>query len=552
MADFSLFNRNLVALGTRHPELSTILPDIPANPDLTMINSRKGPLVPVLHRDGHSFPMHSRFDPVSEGKRLAGEAAEGYLIAFGLGAAYHLQALLVKRTVTGLMIVEKDLTLLRGILESIDLTGLLSDSRVLLVVNPSPEELSRLVLDRYLPVLYGDLGSITLRSRWDSDPDWFSQRAEVLRGLPEALGRDFTVQTRFGRRWFVHTIRNLRRSEEVGTLLPPARELLITAAGPSLERQLPEIIERHSNGATLLATDTSLPLLLTRGITPDIVLSIDCQVVSYHHFLKKLPESTVLVLDLASPPVITRQTDKILFFSSGHPFSLYLNRLYRPFPILNLSGGNVTHAAVSLARAAGADEVHLYGADFSYPFGQPYARGTYLYPYFQSRSGRTGGSEDYFWKFIDKSHNRRESNGDLWRIRTSFMDHYRESLEEAIESMSLNLIPAAGSGVPIRHRKKPGHTPAGEGRRVLPTLSAGPVTVGWKDFLEDYAGRLEALPPLNGPPQDYLAELGTENRQAWATLLPSAATFRTASPDGPSAVEAARKWTLKQIRITPR
>ncbi len=507
--------------------------------------------VPILHRNGRPFPMHSRFDPVSEGKRLAGEAPEGYLIAFGLGGAYHLNALLDKRTVTGLMVIEKDPTLLRGILENIDLTRLLSDSRALLLVDPSPEELSKIVLDRYLPVLYGDLGSITLRSRWDADSSWFSARAEALRGIPETLGRDFTVQTRFGRRWFVHTILNLSRTEEVRTLLPPARRLLVTAAGPSLQQQLPEIRKRHSDGATLLATDTSLPLLASEGIIPDIVLSIDCQVVSYHHFLKGLPKSTILVLDLASPPVLTRLSDKILFFSSGHPFSLYLNRLYRPFPILDLSGGNVTHAAASLAQALGAGEVHLYGADFSYPFGQPYARGTYLYPYFQSRSFRTTSSENFFWKFILDSRPRREVNGESWRLRTSSMDHYRESLENAVDSMDFQLIPAEGSGVTIRSYSDQSIKKQ-QNDSFIPVLSAGPVTIGWKEFLSDYSRRLKALPPLNGPPQDYLAELGIENRQAWATLLPSAATFRDVAPDGPAAVEAARKWTLNRISRVPR
>lgn len=552
MAEFSFLDRNLIALSTRHPDLASKLSRVSSHPDLSFIESRQGPLVPVLERDNRPFPMHSRFDPVSEGRRLAENSSEGYLVAFGLGGGYHLTPLLEKRTLTGMMIVEKDLSLIRGILERMDLTAMLSDSRVILIVDPSPEDLAWLILDRYLPVLYGNLSSITLRSRWDADPEWFSLRGDALKGLPEELGRDYTVQTRFGRRWFVHTMLNLSRSEKVRAVLPPSRRLLITAAGPSLQGQLPEIRKRQSAGATLLATDTSLPLLVSEGIQPDMVLSIDCQVVSYHHFLKGLPKSTVLILDLASPPVLTRQTDNILFFSSGHPFSLYLNRLYRPFPILDLSGGNVTHAAMSLARAAGAREVRLYGADFSYPSGQPYARGTYIYPYFQSKSLRTEGSESYFWKFIDKSRPRRESAGDIWRWRTASMDHYREALEKAVDLMKINLLPAEGNGVPINPGSGSSSVDRRESERFLPMLAAGPVTIGWEDFLEDYARRLEALPPLNGPPQDYLEDLGTENRQAWATLLPSAATFRGQVENGPAAVEEARKWTLERIRRIPR
>ncbi len=548
MSENGILDRNLLALSARHPELAQKLSSASSYPDLEIIESRKGPPVPVLRRDGRPFPMHSRFDPEAEGGRLADSAPEGFLIAFGLGGAYHLKPLLKKRTMTGLLIVEKDLSLLRGILEGIDLTRLFTDSRVLLIMNPSPDELIRFVLDRYLPVLYGNLGSLSLRSRFDADPEWFTERADALRGIPESLGRDYTVQTRFGRRWFVHTLANLPTSERTGAVLPPSERFIITAAGPSLHKQLPRIRALHRGGAVLLATDTSLPFLISEGETPDIVLSIDCQIVSYHHFLKGLPRKTLLLLDLASPPVLTRMTDRVLFFASGHPFSLYLNRLYRPFPILDLSGGNVTHAAVSLARAAGAGEIHLFGADFSYPMGRPYAKGTYLYPYFQSRSARTGGSEDSFWRFINSSRPRRESSGGSWRLRTASMDHYRESLEKTISSPDANVVQEDGDGVPLRTSgASRTHAPSSRGK-FASLLSAGKASVGWKEFLKGYVGRLESLPPLNGPPQDYLADLCTEDRQAWATLLPSAATFRGNAEDGPKAVEEARKWTLDRIR----
>lgn len=549
MSDKGILDRNLLALSARHSELARSLSSAAPFPKLEIIESRKGPLVPVLLRDGRPFPMHSRFDPEAEGRRLADSAPDGFLVAFGLGGAYHLKPLLEKQTMTGLLIVEKDLAFLKGILEHIDLTRLFADSRVLLVMNPSPDELVRTILDRYLPVLYGNLGSLSLRSRFDSEPEWFTERADALRGIPESLGRDYTVQTRFGRRWFVHTLANLPTSERTGTVLPPSEKFIITAAGPSLHSQLPRIRALHREGAVLLATDTSLPYLLSEGPAPDIVLSIDCQLVSYHHFFKGLPKRTLLLLDLASPPILTRLTDRFLFFASGHPFSLYLNRLYRPFPILDLSGGNVTHAAVSLARAAGAGEIHLFGADFSYPMGNPYAKGTYLYPHFQSRSTRITGSENAFWSFVNASHPHREKTNTSWRFRTASMDHYRESLEKTLSSLDINIVQEQGEGVPLISTGKSGpHKPSPHGKFTT-LISAGKASVGWKEFLDDYVGRLESLPPLNGPPQDYLSDLCIEDKQAWATLLPSAATFRETSENGPKAVEEARQWTLNRIRM---
>jgi len=548
MADNSLLNQNLLSLRTRHPDLAQHLSHTQPCENLSVMKSRKGPPIPVLKRAGRVFPMHSRIDPVAEGRRIAQGAPEGYLVAFGLGAAYHLNPLVDSDTLTGLLIVESSDAIVRGLMEFIDLRNLFSDSRVILLVNPSPELLVKTVLNRYLPVLYGNLGSITLRSRWDANPEWFSPRARAMQGLPEALGKDYTVQTRFGRRWFVHTLANLERSERVGAVIPPSQRILITAAGPSLEDQLPKLRKMQADGATLLATDTALPMLASSGIIPDIVLSIDCQAISYHHFLRGLPQKTALILDLASPPVLTRMTDNILFIASGHPFSLYLNRFYRPFPILDLSGGHVTYAAVSLARATGAQQVYLFGADFSYPSGQPYAKNTYLYPYFQSKSTRLNGSENSFYSFIWKSRPRRERKPDGWLWRTSSMDHYRESLEQAVSMMECDCHPIAGRGIPIRFADKASAHSENEHKEVLTMLSTGAISKKWPDFLEDYQLRISQLPPLNGPPQDYLEYLDTENRQAWATLLPTAATFRNESPNGPAAVEKSRRWTLARIQ----
>ncbi len=543
MSDNSIFNRNLIALGMRHTNLVSRIILASGKFELQFTMSRSKLPVPVIIRNGRPFPLHSRFDPKAEGRRLSEDAPDGYLIAFGLGGAYHLMPLLEKASMTGLIIVEADICLVRGILEMIDMTSLFADPRVSLLVDTTPETLKKFILDHYLPVLYGNLASINLRSRWDSKTKWFAEQASILRELPESLGRDYLAQTMFGRRWFVNTVTNLKRSEQINYRLPPTKKLLITAAGPSLQDQLDTVRKLKGDGAVLLATDTSLPLLLSRKIAPDIVLSIDCQIVSYHHFFQKLPKETALILDLASPPVLTRLTDRILFYSSGHPFSLYLNQLYRTFPIINITGGNVTYAAAAFAGISGAQEVRLFGGDFSFPNGRPYAAGTYLFPYFQSQSTRLSCAETLFWQFIINYEPRREWNAHSWCWRTKSMDHYRESLEEAIKTMDYDFIQEPGRGVPVSSPRK--DTPQA---KYIPLLSAGPIKTGWKDFLADYYNKLRMLPPLNGPPHDYLNGLEPTCRQAWATLLPVAATFQKKNNVGAQAVEMARQWTIKYVK----
>ncbi|MCG8453068.1 MAG: DUF115 domain-containing protein [Spirochaetales bacterium] len=539
MDDKQRFDRNLVALSARHPHLARRLAESEQETSLRVEEARSGHPVPVLLRNDRPFFLHSRFNPVAEGERTANAASGEFLVAFGLGGGYHLTPLLSSTRVTGLLIVETNLKLVSALFHKIDYSALLSDSRVILLVDPDPQEFRHILLERYLPILYGDLGTISLRSRVDVDALWFSQIMDQLKELFETLGRDLTVQAKFGRRWFIHTLANLPLSEQAHAVLPPSRQMMITAAGPSLHTQLPQIRKLKEHGVKLIATDTSLAFLSASGLVPDIVLSIDCQAVSYHHFLKGLPPSTVLVLDLASPPVIARRTENVLFVSSGHPFSLYINRFYRPFPLLDLSGGNVTHAALSLARNSGAQEIHLFGADYSYPMGQPYARGTYLYSLFHSQGNRIHSNEHAFWNFVHGSHPWREKTKKGWRLRTPAMDHYRSMLEESLpfQEVSLNNDPRHGSVLHLPSSKEPSFM-----------VAAGSASSSWNTFLTDYAHQLSALPKLSGPPRDYLECLNPEDRQAWATLLPAAATFHRQGHAGPEAVEESRQWSIQRLQ----
>jgi hypothetical protein len=413
--------------------------------------------------------------------------------------------------------------MVRAIIEEIDLRWLFLDSRVMVLIDPEEEDIQRFLLDTYLPAVSGGLHTLQLRSRLTLDNAFEG----AVRSVDATIGRlseDYSVQSYFGKRWYKNSLRNLRIAESSNQTLPPIRTALITAAGPSLEDQIDELAA-HREKATLIATDTSLPYLLRCGILPDLVISIDCQHITYHHFLYGYPEQVPLILDLASPRHLTTLTDKLLFFTSGHPFSRYVCSHWRRFPYIDTSGGNVSHAAVSLADALGARRIYLYGADYSFPRGKSYARGTYLYPFYDRMSCRISPLETHFVRFLLRNPQvikRREETG--IRYTTAPMITYRRRLEELSGTLQGSLIPVPGAGEEIQV------TPPGRehdrGGVVGTIFSAGSPDTGWREFLSNYDSHLAALPEATESLAEYRSRLDARQLDVITTLFPACATIR--------------------------
>ena len=525
-----VFRRNLLALSPRSPDLAALLDETEPDPRLSFRAARSGALVPVYAKDGREAAFHSLMDPRRDAERLAAaQPPGGFIAALGLGAGYGLAPYLASSATTGILVVEYSAPLLRAVLEEFDLSELFLDPRFSLLLDPEPREIEAALLASYIPPLAGDLRSVPLRGRVDQDPGLFAGAAAAIRKVLDRISDDYSVQAFFGKLWFRNAVRNLFAAERPASPLPPIRRAVVTAAGPSLEAALPAVAKARGEGAFLIATDTSLPALLGSGMRPDAVVSIDCQAISYYHFLKGLPAGVPLVLDLASPNRLARLGGELRFFSSGHPFCAYLSSRFRPFPALDTSGGNVTHAALSLAEALGAESALLAGADFSYPEGKSYARGTYIYDYFDALSGRLSPSESLFSGFIFRNASvfretdRTPEGKEYSRFVTKPLVAYREHLERFAAASSLAVRPLRGLGVEIR-------IPEGQARkrRERAVFAAGHASMSAADFLRRYAADLAALPAPAEPAAAYLGALAPAERDLWTTLLPSASALQRA------------------------
>jgi hypothetical protein len=367
----------------------------------------------------------------------------------------------------------------------------------------------------------------------------------------EAVRADYSVQAHFGKRWLSNVLGNLGRADKPAPDLPRVRSAFVAAAGPSLEAQLPHIRRLRSSGI-LVATDTSLPALLGAGIPPDLILSIDCQNHGYLHFMKGLPERSTLVLDLASPPLLPRIASRhgagCVFATSRHPFTAYLGAHWKSFPSIDMSGGNVASAAVSLARSLGAEEVRLFGADFAYPAGKAYARGTYLYDLFEGTQYRQFPVETRFYAFLHRTADiRREATGTGVIYRTPLLSSYRDRLETFVRSSGAEATEVRGEGLRISWSRAMG-SPGFEHGPSMVAVKAAPLH--GSGFLERYATALRDLTPVTDPPGPAVMSLPARQRELWGTLMPLVARVLAESgAEAPTAavLESSRAWALRRV-----
>lgn len=547
MSTPSVVERNLLALSANHPQLGRLISRTRPSSETSFIISRNGAPVPACGE--RPIQMHSTVDPQKEGRRyFHSYRGAGYLVFLGLGGGYHIEPFLDSSDVSRIVVIEKDPAFLRAVLEHLDLRRILLDPRVRLLAGVDPEKVKDFLLSDYLPAIYGDMKTVPLRPSVEFGGQYYTEAMRAIQELIGMVADDYTVQAQFGKKWYVNTLANLPAVQASTVIVKPVHRAFVTGAGPSLESQIAELREIRDTGF-LIASDTSLPALLSYGLKPDLVISIDCQLVSYHHFLRGLPDEVPLLLDLASPPVLTRLTKRGVFFASSHPLSLYLSRHWRPLPFIDTSGGNVFHAAVSLAEYLGAREIYLLGVDFSYPEGKAYCRGTYLYPLFRSQEDLLSPSESLFLSFILKNKTiMKDRVHGILRYTTRPLIGYKERLERYLQEFGARIIPLPGKGVALCLQPRGQSVRSFDGQ----ILAAGAPRSDWREFLRNYLKGLQDLPRPTTPISRYLLNLQEDQRSLCITLFPAAAAFREHDP-GDAAKEhlrlrKVRDWSIEVAR----
>lgn len=360
------------------------------------IPSKTGETIPVF-TDGK--PMHSKYNPQSE--HFAENAGDGFYVIGGIGGSYHLKSLLDSLGKDSyILAVEADKESLDFSLET-GITALVKkDERIQFC---TASELKSVLQNLYLPVLYPSFSFLAQRAWETHAQDVFLQIREDVQETLSLISADFSVQSHFGKQWQKNIIQNLRNIKACSApFIPQGKRAAIIAAGPSLDKSICEL-KQNLGETVIFCTDTAYQTLKKHYVEPDYIVSIDCQNLSLEHFRingsMQKDKKACVILDLGSSPDIARymmsQGHDVYFTSSFHPLSKLASREFN-IPVIDSGSGTVAIAACDIARLCGAEKIRLYGADFCYSSGKPYAKGTYLDSIYGRSCIRTSPLETIF------------------------------------------------------------------------------------------------------------------------------------------------------------
>jgi hypothetical protein len=301
--------------------------------------------------------------------------------------------------------VERHVSVLKKALESRDLTSFLGSNHIMFVLGGTGGGVKTALGLLEKSTVEGKPEILKNRALISLNEEWYRELERHIGAWTSRGDVNTATLRRFGKRW----VRNLSRNMEAIRDLPgisrlegilgprgdfPGIPVFLAAAGPSLDcagPMLPEIRRR----CLVVAVDTSLRFLLTRGVAPDFTLVVDPQYWNSRH-LDRLPAPhTRLIAESAVYPPVLRHPCKAVFLcGSLFPLGRFVEDRVDPKGQLG-AGGSVATTAWDFARSLGTRHIWIAGLDLAYPELKTHFRGALFEDRSHGESNRRAPAETW-------------------------------------------------------------------------------------------------------------------------------------------------------------
>lgn len=400
-----------------------------------IVQAKNESLIPIFHS---GKAAHSKYDPEREAQNFLTQN-DGILFAIiiGVGGGYHIESFLKRNPSCKIIALEKSLEDLNFLKEKIPcVKRIFENPNVIFCCAEDSSDLEKALANNYFPAYYGNLQIACLRSWADEEPDLYKSLIERINKCLKKISVDYSTQARFGGLWQknffcnLHTLKKMQEKACKPITIDASKKAAIIAAGPSLDKSIEKIKAEREKYFTI-ATDTGYKILSRHKIKVDAAVSIDPQYLSAEHFNAPFDKDTIFVLDLAANHSIAKfvyeKKGKLIFVNCGHPLIFFASAFCKnPFVKTNSGGGTVSIAALDFAIQAGFSEIEIFGADFGYSGGKPYAKGSYLDDLYCKKQRRVDNWQNAYTSLMFRSRLQANERGFL---QNELMKSYQDSLE---------------------------------------------------------------------------------------------------------------------------
>ena len=197
----------------------------------------------------------------------------------------------------------------------------------------------------------------------------------------------------FGKNWISNSIVNFLSIERLYPLPHGSATVCIVGSGPSVEGQI-ETLSRLRDIISIWALPSVLPLLLQRGIIPQVVVTTDGGYWASWHYRSLGARALRWAMPLTAARGLYRVRHSISLFQQGFALEQELVKRLAPGTPYLPPCGTVAGSALSLAKARGATAIILVGVDLSFLNGKLHCRPHSFERFYNSATHRTAPAGD--------------------------------------------------------------------------------------------------------------------------------------------------------------
>ena len=278
----SILRNNLQVLKKQYPEIHGKFQHFQLDHRYSLVNAKNGQSNIKVTKGDTSFFIHSSYNPAKEADNWCSHIAEQNVEVFvlwGLGLGYHLDQLKEKYPERRIVVIEPDYNIFFSLLQSRDISGIVDDKGIKLIVAEDPDEIVTQILEwlenpifrSYKFLIYtGYIGKYD--EAWHKFNDSF--RNKLFNASVNLTAHDW-----FGDIWLENFFGNL-----TGILNHPYASIffnkfkdvpcVIVGAGPSIDKNI-AALKRLKGRAVIIAAGTTYQVLLKNGISPNIILQLN-------------------------------------------------------------------------------------------------------------------------------------------------------------------------------------------------------------------------------------------------------------------------------------